>query len=208
MRRKKLEELVNAHNEIIDGYKKKIMEYSPFVDPIFVQHKVNLIGLYSVSMFDFDFGLCSKKEFTEKINSYREVADSLFPKIIVNLDDLKDKVECHKKEYINFMERFTGGFITLREICTNKITLMFVESTVQKDYEYELYGIDSIYNEATRRTISPLSYIVSYMTREEFDNSYFPKRIENSRISNEVELEKYGVELTQLFNQHYNNRVE
>ena len=46
------------------------------------------------------------------------------------------------------------------------------------------------------------------MTREEFDNSYFPKRIENSRISNEVELEKYGVELTQLFNQHYNNRAE
>lgn len=202
MKRKTLEALIDSLNNTIDGYEKKIREYSEFVDPFYVQQQAVIINNYRVSMYDYDVGLSSKKELAKEVERNAEQSSRSFQRIIVRLDDLKNKVDSHKDEFMNFMDHFTGGFISLRSICNNITTFMFVKGVVQKECSFDLYGIDARYNEPIQFTISPLSHIVSRMTRYEYEEYYYPSRIEHCGISNEVELDKYAIELTEMFEKY------
>lgn len=203
--RKKFKDLIELSNSELENYRKQILEYTKYVDPMYVITLANTLD-YKFHMsedgvrWELKYIQKSSKKMYEKLIKKSAEMPVKYNKIIVELDDLKNKVDSHRREFYEFVSFFASGFVTLRKISNNSKEYLFVENLqVLGEDRYALNGISTDQAGTISIEIDPRVYIVSKMTRTEFDEEYFPARIRRCGITNESELVKYGAELTELF---------
>ena len=182
----------------------KIHEYSKFVDPIHVNFVAfDFRNAYIMNVFELSFE--SKNDILEKIEFNKRDSEKKFNEIIVELDDLKNKVDSHYNGFCDFISGFVDGYVTLRKICDNSKIYMFVKNC-QISYDEEsgynkctFNGITAEQGGTTSIEADPRVYILSKMTEDEFNHNYFPARIRLCGLTSEVELSRYAVDLNEHF---------
>jgi len=208
--KKKIEDFIELLNRTVSRYVKDIDEYAAFVDPEYVYSLSRTFYFtHLIDENDIDFEIRyfwkSNKEVLEELENKSQETAVKYNKIIVELDDLKNKVYSHRNEFCNFLCGFVDGYVTLRRIRDNSKRYMFVKSCQivnNENSEYEkcvFNGITSEMKETTSIDVDPRVYILSHMTEKEFNDGYFPGRIRNCGLTNEIELCRYAVDLNEHF---------
>ena len=196
----RIEDNRKIHNgEVLD----KVLELKKrFTGKIDTLHLEDILDILEHSYVIYDSPTTQ-----EEIDAKKQAFENQCVKLEAILEYKQAKVDGNEEPFKNFWAHFNGGFITLKDIYNDdcKILMYVVKAAKDKSLlntgtvAYILTGVRSTGVIPENLTVDSMQYSVSWMTQEEFENEYFPARIENSGISNEIELSNYAKNLKDFY---------